>query len=142
MTDTVYAATRSRIMSSVPQRDTQPELKVRSLLHRLGYRFRVAKRNLPGRPDIVLTRYRSVIFVHGCFWHQHAGCRRAAKPNSNAEYWLKKLNRNVQRDIQNARNLKQLGWRVLVIWECELRDLERVETRIHDFFQYRTSEAH
>lgn len=91
MADTVDATTRSRIMSSVPQRATAPELTVRSVLHRLGYRFRVGQRDLPGCPDIVLPKHRLVVMVHGCFWHQHEGCRRAARPKANARYWSTKL---------------------------------------------------
>lgn len=142
MTDTVDAATRSRIMSSVPQRDTAPELKIRSVLHRLGYRFRVTRRDLPGCPDIVLPRYRSVVFVHGCFWHQHRGCRRATRPRSNSLYWSAKLNRTVQRDADNIKNLEQLGWRVLVVWECELKDLELVESGLVSFLGSKASAKH
>lgn len=133
MTDRVDPATRSRIMASVSQRDTKPECEVRSLLHRLGYRFRITRDDLPGRPDIVLPKYKAAILVHGCFWHQHDGCRRAKRPTSNTAYWSQKLNRNIQRDKRAISNLESLGWRVLVIWECDLRCIEQVEEKIETF---------
>ena len=130
MTDRADQATRSRIMASVSQRDTKPECEVRSLLHRLGYRFRIARSDLPSRPDIVLPKYKAAILVHGCFWHQHDDCRRAKRPKSNAPYWSKKLDRNIERDKQNISSLESLAWRVLIIWECELRCIENVEEKI------------
>lgn len=111
-------------MARVRCRDTQPELVVRRLLHRLGYRFRLHRKDLPGHPDIVLPKYRTVIFVNGCFWHQHPGCKRAARPTSNTDFWEKKLNGNQQRDRTVRQQLQDQGWRVLVIWECEIRHAE------------------
>lgn len=119
-------------MASIRSRDTKPELLVRSFLHRRGFRFRVADRRLPGRPDIVLPKYRSVVFVHGCFWHQHTGCRFAVLPKANGPFWRAKLSRNVERDQECASALRQDGWRVDVVWECELapRTLQRLAKRI------------
>lgn len=106
-------------MSRIRGKDTRPELRVRSALHRLGYRFRLNRRDLPGKPDIVLPRYQTVIFVHGCFWHRHPGCRFAYTPKSRVEFWQAKFQRNVERHREVEEELTTLGWRVLVIWECE-----------------------
>lgn len=106
-------------MRSVGRTDTGPEVAVRSLLHRSGFRFRKNVRSLPGTPDIVLPRYRTVVFVNGCFWHQHPGCRRATRPASRQEYWDAKLERNIERDREKSERLIAAGWRVLVVWECE-----------------------
>lgn len=113
---------RSEVMRQVRGKDTKPEIRVRRLLHRLGFRFRLHRDNLPGKPDIVLPKWRAVIFVHGCFWHQHPGCSRAARPTSNVEFWNKKLDRNVRRDAENIRQLEEAGWRVFVVWECLIGD--------------------
>lgn len=128
--DTVSPIIRSRIMSSVPQRNTSPERIVRSLLHQLGYRFRLHRRDLPGSPDIVLPRHRIAIFVHGCFWHQHRRCRKSRKPTSNTEYWDKKLAENVKRDRRKEAALRKLGWRVIVVWQCEIHNLESLADRL------------
>lgn len=112
---------RSKIMSLVKSRDTKPELKVRSALHRLGYRFRVHRRDMPGSPDIVLPKYRTVVLVHGCFWHQHAGCKKATIPKTNHAKWQQKLERNVRRDQEAIADLEAGGWNVVVLWECDLR---------------------
>jgi len=117
-------------MSRIKGRNTKPELAVRSLLHRMGYRFRLHKANLPGKPDIVLARYKTVIFVHGCFWHRHKDCRFAYTPKSRTEFWLKKLESNVIRDIQVKSDLELLGWRVITLWECELRDMDQLAARL------------
>lgn len=122
MTDTVDRRTRSRIMKAVPRRNTHPELIVRRALHRLGFRFRVTDHRLPGSPDIKLSRFRAVVFVHGCFWHRHKGCRFATMPASNRAWWTEKFTRNVSRDAEKARALIDAGWRVMVVWECALRD--------------------
>lgn len=106
-------------MAKVRSRNTRPELRVRSVLHRMGFRFRVNRRDLPGTPDIVLPRLRTVIFVHGCFWHSHEGCRRARIPSSNVEYWTAKLQRNLERDKLAVKAVEKLGWHVHVIWECQ-----------------------
>lgn len=112
---------RSRIMSHVRSRDTKPEKRLRSLLHRMGFRFRLYRRDLPGTPDIVLPKYRTVIFVHGCFWHQHPDCKRAVIPQSNTDFWRNKLKKNQLRDATTQRELALMGWNVLIVWECELK---------------------
>ena len=124
MADTVSKAVRSKIMSKVPQRNTTPEKLVCSYLHRQGFRFRLHRRDLPGSPDIALPKYRTAIFVHGCFWHQHRGCHKSRKPTSNTEYWDEKLSANVVRDRKKITALKKLGWRVIVIWECQTKKPE------------------
>ncbi len=121
MSDTVDRQTRSRIMRAVPRLHTHPELLVRRGLHRLGFRFRVADRRLPGSPDVKLSRYRAVVFVNGCFWHRHEGCRYATMPASNREWWEDKFTANVSRDAKKVRQLLDAGWRVMVVWECALR---------------------
>lgn len=106
-------------MSRIRGKDTGPEKAVRSVLHRMGYRFRLYGRKLPGRPDIVLPKYQTVVFVHGCFWHRHRGCRNCTTPTNRRAWWLAKLDGNVARDRVHAATLKKLGWRVIVVWECE-----------------------
>ena len=133
--DTVSPEGRSRIMSHVKGRDTTPEKRVRSLLHSMGYRFRLQRADLPGKPDIVLPKFKTVIFVNGCFWHRHPGCKRATLPKSNAEFWRQKLEKNVARDRRNIQTLKDLGWYVLIIWECELKDTRTLQARLSDFFE-------
>ena len=129
MTDVFTKSKRSEVMSRIKGRNTKPELAVRSLLHRMGYRFRLHKADLPGKPDIVLSRYKTVIFVHGCFWHRHKDCRFAYTPKSRTDFWLKKLESNVIRDIQVKSDLELLGWRVITVWECELRELKQLSNR-------------
>lgn len=114
---------RSEVMRRVKDKNTTPEKIVRSLLHRLGYRFRLHRADLPGKPDIILPKYRSVIFVHGCFWHGHDCARGARMPKTNVDYWRGKIARNRARDEKHIAELEALGWRPLVIWECELRDM-------------------
>jgi DNA mismatch endonuclease (patch repair protein) len=128
--DRLTAERRSWNMSRIKGRDTVPERRVRSLLHRLGFRFSLRRKELPGRPDIVMPRFRLVIFVHGCFWHRHQYCRNSVLPKTRAEFWLAKLNGNVQRDSENAKALKALGWRVLTIWECEVEDEPKLSRRL------------
>jgi len=108
--------------------NTRPELIVRRRLHALGFRFRLHRKDLPGRPDVVLPKYRLAIMVHGCFWHQHEECKEGRKPTSNESYWGPKLARNVERDAEKESALKALGWRVLTVWECETKDLEKLDT--------------
>jgi DNA mismatch endonuclease (patch repair protein) len=108
---------RSRVMSRVKGRDTKPERIVRSLLHSLGYRFRLHRRDLPGKPDIVLPKYRKVVFVHGCFWHGHESCPRAARPTSNVEFWNTKIDSNIRRDQSAQEELAKLGWSCFIVWQ-------------------------
>ena len=115
-------------MKSIRSKDTTPEMIVRKYLFRHGLRYRVADKRYPGKPDIVLPRYKTAVFIHGCFWHQHQGCRRAVIPKSNVEYWEPKLQRNVERDKENIEALHRLGWRTIVVWECELTKKRRAET--------------
>ena len=107
-------------MSRIRSKNTKPELVVRMVLHRLGYRFSLRRKDLPGTPDIVLAKHKAVIFVHGCFWHRHARCRLATKPKSRAAYWRAKFERNVKRDARVRRALRKLGWKVLAVWECQV----------------------
>ncbi len=107
-------------MRRVKSKNTKPEVRVRSALHRMGYRFRLHRKDLPGNPDLVLPKHRTAVFVHGCFWHQHPGCRKATIPQNNREYWERKLGRNVERDRRSERELDALGWRVVKLWECEM----------------------
>ncbi len=120
--DTFSQRARSEIMRRVGSKDTQPELTVRSVLHKLGFRFRVHRQDLPGTPDIVLSKHRTVVFVHGCFWHRHKRCKRATTPSTRLEYWAPKFERTILRDKCNTRKLKKLGWRVIIVWECETLD--------------------
>lgn len=120
MADTITSERRSWNMSRIKGRDTRPELQLRSLLHRAGFRFRLHEKKLPGRPDIVLPRYQTAIFVHGCFWHRHRGCRNTTTPSTRAEFWQEKLDGNVRRDARNRADLEAAGWTVLTVWECEL----------------------
>ena len=120
MADIVDKKTRSRIMSQIKGKNTKPELIVRSELHKLGLRFRIHYKSLPGKPDIVLPKYKTVVFVHGCFWHHH-NCKYFQWPKSNREFWERKINRNITRDIEVIEQLIQLDWRVLQIWECCIR---------------------
>lgn len=126
MADTLSPEARSERMSRIRGTDTAPELALRSALHRLGLRYRLHANELPGKPDIVLPRHGTVIFVHGCFWHRHRGCSIANMPKSNADFWLGKFDRNVRRDARNARALRAAGWRVLVAWECHLNTPKKV----------------
>lgn len=117
-------------MRRVRGKDTTPEMAVRSLLHRLGFRYRLHRPDLPGKPDIVLPKYKAVVFVHGCFWHRHAGCSRASTPTTRRDYWLPKFRRTVERDKRNHELLRRSGWNVIVVWECELRDIQQLAARL------------
>lgn len=133
MVDTVSATERSRIMAAVKSRDTKPELLVRRLVHGLGYRFRLDRRDLPGRPDIVLPGLHKIINVHGCFWHKHSCRHGRILPASNVEYWSWKRLRNAARDRLNLMELYRSGWRVLIVWECQTRDVGKLTARIRRF---------
>jgi DNA mismatch endonuclease (patch repair protein) len=121
MVDIVSEAVRSRMMAAIGGADTKPEMAVRRFLHGQGFRYRLHVRSLPGSPDLVLAKYRLAIFVHGCFWHRHAGCRFATVPDKNFEKWQCKFNQNVRRDGRALEELSAMGWRVMVIWECAVR---------------------
>ena len=126
MTDTISKDIRSWNMSRIRSKDTKPELIVRSALHRLGYRFRLHKKDLPGKPDIVLAKYRTVIFVHGCFWHQHNdNCGITNKPTSNTKFWFEKFKKNKERDKRSITEIERMGWKVLTFWECQILDKNR-----------------
>jgi DNA mismatch endonuclease (patch repair protein) len=128
--DTVTRDRRSLIMSRVKAKDTKPELIVRKLLHFAGIRFRLHRADLPGRPDIVLPKHATVIFVHGCFWHRHPRCRKATTPASNAYFWQEKFRANKGRDRRNTTALKHQGWKVIVVWECETGNPEALRRRL------------
>ena len=135
MTDIVDSDKRSEIMSRIRGRDTKPELIVRRIAHRLGYRFRLHRRDLPGSPDIVFPRHRAIIMVNGCLWHRHPGCKYATSPKTRVQYWENKFEGNVVRDRRNESALRDLGWRVLVVWECETKNQEAVAARIASYLE-------
>ncbi|MBI9016301.1 MAG: DNA mismatch endonuclease Vsr [Phycisphaerae bacterium] len=120
MTDTISKEKRSWNMSRIKNKDTKPELIVRSILHCMGYRFRLHRKDLPGKPDIVLPKYKTAIFVNGCFWHRHKNCKFAYMPKTRKEFWQKKFNDTVKRDKTKKAELKKLGWKIIIIWECEI----------------------
>ena len=128
--DRISQEQRSYTMSRVRSKNTTPEMIIRSFLHRKGFRFRLHVKKLPGTPDLVLSKYKTVIDVRGCFWHRHDACGRASIPYTNTEFWLNKFNRNVERDIKNENALRALGWRVIVVWECELKQRNRLDELI------------
>jgi DNA mismatch endonuclease (patch repair protein) len=127
---TAISPLRSRIMRSITKKNTRPELAVRQVLHAMGLRFRLHRRDLPGTPDVVLPRHRAAVLVHGCFWHQHADCKHAKLPRTRPEYWLPKLARNAERDVRSKAALKSAGWRVFVVWECETKDRQALARRL------------
>jgi DNA mismatch endonuclease (patch repair protein) len=135
VTDRITKQRRSWNMSRIRAKDTKPELAVRSLLHRLGFRFRIHVRRLPGCPDIVLPKLRTVVFVNGCFWHRHRNCKFAYSPKSRKMFWGDKFEANVMRDRQWQRNLKKLGWTVHVIWECQTRETGKLDRLIRRMFR-------
>lgn len=124
---------RRRIMSAVGQRDTKPEMLVRRLLHSMNYRYRLYRKDLPGRPDIVFGSRRKAIFVHGCFWHRHPGCSKASSPKTRADFWAEKFDRNVERDQQVERRLAEMGWQSLIVWECETRMPDALSLKLRAF---------
>lgn len=132
MTDTFSSENRRQIMKRIKSVDTAPEIKVRRFLHNNGLRFRLHAKQLPGKPDIVCKKYKTVIFVHGCFWHQHniVDCKRSSVPKSNREYWLPKLQKTIARDKTHIKRLKELGWNVQVIWECQINE-KRLNNLLH-----------
>ncbi|HPQ69216.1 MAG TPA: very short patch repair endonuclease [bacterium] len=136
MTDKFSPFERSRIMSQIKNKNTKPEKAVRSILHKMGYRFRINVNELPGNPDIVLPKYRRVIFVHGCFWHGHKGCKRAKRPSSNKEFWNKKIDSNIERDKKVRRELRKIGWGSLVVWQCQLKKPELLIKRLNKYLVF------
>lgn len=133
MSDVFPNGKRSWIMSRVREKDTSAELKVRSLTHRLGYRFRLHRKDLPGKPDLVFPSRRKLIFVNGCFWHGHDCARGARIPKTNREYWVGKIQKNIERDRNNQDILESLGWDILAVWECEIKDVERLARKLVAF---------
>ncbi|MFD1255834.1 very short patch repair endonuclease [Mucilaginibacter terrae] len=134
MADIFSSIRRSEIMSSIKGKNTKPELRVRKVLHRLGFRFRLHDKRLPGTPDIVLKKYKTVIFVNGCFWHGHTECRRGVSmPKSRTEFWQNKISNNRERDVKKIEELKKIGWKVISVFECELksRNIENTINTIH-----------
>lgn len=124
---------RSRTMRAVKSRDTTPEMIVRRMAHAMGKRYRLHRDDLPGKPDLTFPGSRKIIFVHGCFWHGHDCKRGARQPKTNAEYWIQKIRRNKERDERAQESLRAMGWEVLIIWECQTRDRERLRERLHAF---------
>lgn len=135
MTDIFSQAKRSAIMSRIGGKDTAPEIKIRQLLHALGYRFRLHRNDLPGKPDIVLPRHRKVIFVHGCFWHGHSRCRRATLPTTNIEFWQTKIGKNKMRDQTAQRKLRAKGWKLLVVWQCQINNKRALADKLTAFLE-------
>ncbi|WP_041344432.1 very short patch repair endonuclease [Dehalococcoides mccartyi] len=133
--DKLSPARRSWNMSRIQSRNTKPEILVRSMLHRLGYRFRIHMQGLPGQPDIVLRRHLAIILVHGCFWHRHKGCKLAYTPKSRLEFWERKFDENIRRDEEVMRELVKMGWRVLTIWECQITDPKELQDRLIHFMK-------
>jgi DNA mismatch endonuclease (patch repair protein) len=132
--DIISEERRSWNMSRIRGKDTKPEIIVRSMLHRMGYRFRLHRKDLPGKPDIVLSKYNTVIFVHGCFWHRHKGCKYAYKPKSRVNFWNAKFDETVARDKRNRKQLQSKGWNVEIIWECETENIDMLAARIGAIF--------
>lgn len=139
MTDVLTSEQRSRCMAAVKGKDTKPEMIVRKYLFSRGLRFRVQVRKLPGNPDIVLPKYKTVIFVNGCFWHGHEGCKYFRLPKSNVEFWKEKIERNIERDRESMRALLDLGWKVIRVWECELRNKANREETLNEIYTSITS---
>ncbi len=135
MADTLSKEARSQRMALIRGKGTRPEMAVRKLAHSMGYRFRLHRNDLPGKPDLVFPKYKAVVFVHGCFWHRHTAktCRLARMPKTRFEFWTNKLEGNRSRDLRNYRQLANQGWRVMIIWECELKDKHVLATRLYSF---------
>lgn len=131
--DGITSAERSAQMALVKSKNTRPEIRVRKLAHSLGYRYRLHGARLPGKPDLVFAKRKKVVFVHGCFWHRHAGCRKSTTPATNLDYWLPKFDRTIERDQHNIERLSSLGWSALVVWECELNDLNALGQQLRAF---------
>jgi DNA mismatch endonuclease (patch repair protein) len=141
MTDIVSKKVRSRMMSGIRGKNTKPEIKVRSMLHKMGYRFRLHMKDLPGKPDIVLPKYHTVVFVHGCFWHRHSGCKYAYTPKSRSDFWNEKFKKNVERDSANREGLQKAGWVVLTVWECETKNVEFLSKILEMLMSFKGNES-
>jgi len=128
---------RSLIMSKIRSKNTKPELVIRKLIWHLGYRYRIYYKNLPGKPDLVFVRKKKIIYIHGCFWHRHDGCSNANFPKSNTEYWIDKFRRNQERDMIICQKLNELGWKYLIIWECEVKNknIDHLKSKIVGFLE-------
>lgn len=142
MVDTISPEYRSEIMSRVRAKDTKPEMVVRRMLHAAGYRYRLHARDLPGKPDLVFPGRRKVVFINGCFWHRHRGCALARLPKSRTEFWTEKLERNRERDERNVEALREQGWEVLTVWECEVRDPATLMPRVVAFLEQQPVPPH
>jgi DNA mismatch endonuclease (patch repair protein) len=132
--DPLSPSQRSKVMAQVRGKDTKPEMRVRTTVHGMGLRFRLHRRGLKGTPDLVFPKYKVAIFVHGCFWHQHPGCKRASMPQNREDFWRAKLARNVERDTEAELQLRSEGWRVEIIWECETKDAMQIRKRVEKIF--------
>ncbi len=135
--DRISPEARSKNMARIRHADTAPEMRVRRMVHSMGYRYRLHRRSLPGCPDLVFPARKKAIFVHGCFWHRHEGCKYAYTPKSRKDFWIAKLEGNRERDKKNMAKLLQMGWKILVIWECETDDLDSLKNRIQEFMTQR-----
>lgn len=135
MTDTFTLQKRSEIMSRIIGKNTSPEIAVRKILYRLGCRYRLHDRKLSGKPDIVIRRLKTVFFINGCFWHQHKGCKRQSVPKSNLDYWRNKLKFNVEKQRKDIRELKKLGWKVFIIWECETKNGQKLHKKLKRVYE-------
>mgnify|MGYP002725888557 CR=1 FL=1 len=136
MSDVFSPEKRSRIMSAIKSKNTKPEIRVRKLLHAMGYRFRLHKKDLPGKPDIVLPRHKKVVFINGCFWHGHKGCKRATTPKTRTDFWKNKIDKNKERDLNCVRRLRSKGYGVLTVWECETKNLDKLSKRLERYFAH------
>ena len=135
MSDVLTKKQRSKVMSRVRNRDTEPELRIRKLVFSMGYRYRLYRQDLPGKPDLVFSRKKKIIFVHGCFWHGHTGCPNYRPPKSNLDFWIPKINKNKANDLKVKRLLRKQGWHLLILWECQLVDENKIRARIGRFLE-------
>lgn len=134
MSDIYNKSKRSQIMSNISGKETKPEILVRKFLFSKGFRYRKNVKDLPGKPDIVLSKYKTIIFVHGCFWHGHT-CKRGALPETNHEFWQEKIGKNIERDHRNILELKEKGWNVIIVWQCEIKNKEELEIRLNNLIK-------
>ena len=128
----MISSASSKTMSAINSKNTKPEIEVRKLLHSMGFRFRLHRKDLPGSPDIFLPKFKTVIFVHGCFWHRHENCKYSSTPKTRVQFWEKKFNSNILRDLENQKKIKDIGLRSIIIWECELKNIKELEKKLFD----------